>query len=253
MSAYRLHDYDDDELLELTEEQRARLIEVECANRGLPLAPKQPVAPVKPEAQPDLQCFRLDVPTLYFKDKEAALAVASFLGLQPVFDTRGLGRTTWAAPYTLVPVDDRVYDVRAERHWTSEHYAAHAHVLNKYTDDKAEYDRLKKEFDEDTRKRSDVINELAERLSQIRERKDMEAAIVMRFAEYVDLAGGDQQVALRFLLKANTRWDESFVRNVLASIIHDEQGVPEHVHTEEAEARGNAAGEDGSDDDLAAC
>ena len=207
----RVWDYTDDELLSLDDEQLATLINLECAHRGLPLLGKKPTAPEPLTAKPDLQCYTVEARTMHFTDKEAALRVAEFLNQQPRKETVSCIRGKWGPPYTL-KLDETPVAVGSTTHWTQEHYEEHAKELKEYTTLKSAFDTEDKQYQEDEKKRQDVIEEVRERLSRIREERADQAAIRSRFAEYVELAGGDRQIALNFLLKASTRWSDAFIR-----------------------------------------
>lgn len=213
-----------EELLALTEEQVHKYIQLEYAEKGVPLEAHRPVPPEPVNAGPDDTCYT--VAGLRFSDRDYAEEAADFLNRIPRLTTEGLVYS-WREPWRLVPENDEL-TVQTERHWTSEHYKRHESALTRYKEEKEEYDRALREF-ESTRDARLEAQKLVRGLVQ--EARDLERdreAVRSQFQEYLNLADGDSAMALRFLLKA-TKHDEQFVCETLKmEEDHGEETVTEY-------------------------
>ena len=138
----RLTEYTNVELVALTEEELTNLVNTECAHEGAPLLSLvAPIAPVKPGVVPNAPCYIIDVPTLRFGEHIHAQAVADYLNQNMKLDVESIGKSTWGAPYQLVP-SERECTVKAEAHWTPEYYAENQEALETYERLKTQFDKL---------------------------------------------------------------------------------------------------------------
>ena len=123
----RYDDYEDHEILQMTDEDIDKLIEIECAVAGAPLKSEQPKMPETCTAEPDVLTYTVNAGTLRFADEQVALRVAAFLSDLPLLDRKSLsGR--WDGPHCLVPEND-IPRVQVERNWSAEHFAAHGKAV----------------------------------------------------------------------------------------------------------------------------
>ncbi len=212
-----IEDLSQEELLALDDEMRVVMIDRECAKDGVPLLPKIQDAPVKPDIEPDVTAFSVDA-TMRFGRKEDADHIAMELATLQRFTTDYLlGTYSYSGPKCLTPLDkDDVNDVRVnlEHFWSREKYDLHRVELQAYTDAKKEWDTEKKEYNDILKKRERAISFVQDLIGSAYDKRNLEQSIRTTFEEYKSLAGGDEEIALGFLIKAG-RWNEDDIRDTL--------------------------------------
>lgn len=210
----RLHELTPEDLMALTMEQIDELVSVECAHRGVPLPTQAPAPPEPCSAQPDVQCFRVNV-DVRFGSREEAEAFVQYLHGLCILDTASLGGRSWEGPYELIPRDpDTDGQISQERHWTPAHHLQHAKALERYKRDKEAYDKNRREFESTNSERTIVTREVWGAIEEARDAHQTAEHLRSRFLDYCKIADGDEAVALKFLLAA-TPHDEEFVRTTL--------------------------------------
>lgn len=208
----RIHDLSQQQLLDLTDEDINRYVDLECAVEGVALLPDLPDAPAAPEAQPDLPVYR--VSGFMFMDRDKAEEVAEYLNRQPRMTTTYIkGPHDWRGPETVEPETSPI-EVSTSRYWSRSYYQQHAAALDGYRTAKEAWDKKKSEHDcivEGRKAHEDAVHEIVGRAW---DKHHMERNIHATFERYKKLADGDHNTALRFLLDSN-RWD---VDDVMATV-----------------------------------
>lgn len=210
----RLDEYTNEELVALDEDAISHLINVECANEGAPLMFVQaPAPPSKPDVEPDVMCYTVEVRDLHYATAEEAQTVANFLHNTRRLTTESIGKSSWGAPYQLVP-HDSAPAVKTERHWSAAHYHANQRELEAYDEEKGKFDTEQREFRKLREARDTVCRNVTARIDEAREEQRLRERIRSQFDEYCGLTNGDRELALTFLLKTG-QFVEDVVRTTL--------------------------------------
>lgn len=210
----RYCDYEDHEILGMSEDDIDKLIEIECAMAGAPLRMDPPTAPTPSQIEPDVTTYTVSAGTLRFADKEKALAAVEFLNGLSRLRTESIIPRSYGAPYRVEP-DDSELSVGTERHWSDVHYATHAKAIKDAKAAKDEYDRARREYDEAHKKREASVKDVYDYVRHVRDRDADRRHCRQTFASYLELAEGNQDIALSFMLKTAERYDEAFIRETL--------------------------------------
>ena len=212
-----IEDLSQNELLQLDNDMCVVMIDRQCAKDGVPLLPSLRDAPVKPDVEPDVTAFEVRA-TLRFGRKEDADHIAMELATLQRFETDYL-LGGWSGPKCIKILDpDARDDIRIDlqRFWSREKYDAHRVELQAYEAAKKEYDGEKKEYDDISKKRESAITYVGDLIYSAHEKHNLEKRIQAAFEKYKLLAGGDEEMALGFLIKA-ARWSEEDIRATLAT------------------------------------
>lgn len=194
----------DDELIELSDAQIQRYIDLRCAEGGVPLLPPAPQPPDFLEPQPDLPIFGFA--GLYFTDKGVALAVLKAVNEAPSrMNLEYMKKDRWSFDYNkpiAVPAlepeelkDTMVFSQRAGAEYAAVNVAAEA--------EKSNYDQLKREFDEIAAKRTSIEIPIRDRIAEAAKRSRRRERLRGEYARYLELAEGNPQVAANFLAAAH--------------------------------------------------
>lgn len=210
----RLADHTPEELLALTEDQVYTLIDVECANVGAPIAGVVPTPPEPCEGKPNVTAYKVVVGDLFFSDMREADDVVEYLMEKRRLKTSSFnGEYSWQGPCHLVQQEDAI-TVEQERHWTQEHHDKHKRDLERYKQQKEDYDSNMGDYNSAITKRSTIEDGVWRRVREAQTTANDQAKLRAQFTEYCKIADEDKKLALQFLLKA-TPYDESFVRTTL--------------------------------------
>lgn len=189
---------DEAQLIALTEPELENLIDIECAERGIPMLPPEPVLPEEPLIPYDIVAFSIG--HWEFKNREDAEAVAALVNGKP--------RAKYSYDYKLADNDFVGWTIEeraqiAEKPILSavQRLATKADRL-KHKAAKDEYDRLRNEHREILDKRAEVGDEVRERYWAALRRQRARDEHRAYFARYLEMANGDRRVAFRFFEKS---------------------------------------------------
>lgn len=243
----RYDDYEDHEILQMTDEDIDKLIEIECAVAGAPLRMAIPVAPPASTIEPDVTTYTISLGTLRFADKETALRAVDFINGLPRLNQVSIVPHSYSGPYRVEP-DTAPETVGTERNWSQEHYARHAQAVGDAKKAKAEFDSAQREYSEAQKKRESSVRAVRDHVAQIRDRETNRRHCRQQFAEYLELAEGQQEIALGFMLKTAERYDEAFIRETL-NFPKTETLTKEDPEDGTEQEKGRAAADDGRGED----
>lgn len=198
----RLEEMNRDELLQLTDDTMAILIDLECAYKGAPLSVAAPLYSEVPEIpEPDVLYY--EVAGMKFKDKTEANALAEFInGLGSQMDTSydysipGYGRYN----YVSEKRPDPVY-VDAARTYSLNTYSELKEIIRQRATAEEENKKIRAEFEGQQKSRADVIKEIREaiRRAQVEAYEIQEKAKL--YNRYLFLAGGNVETATKFYIE----------------------------------------------------
>jgi hypothetical protein len=197
----RIYDITDAEVLALTDEQINRFVDIECANEGVPLLPDYPVAPeYDDEPAPDATVYGVSGVSGYFANQEQALSViAALAGCEIVSVGYGSpkvikSRESWEEkPSTLTEVAA----------WSESGYDAQREVIENNKRKKAEYDSLLSDYRSALDKRNKTSSAVYSHIEEIRATESRRQVLAREFDRYKELADGDADIAVKFLLAAH--------------------------------------------------
>jgi hypothetical protein len=210
----RYDDYEDHEILQMSEDDIEKLIEIECAVSGAPLKMEVPVAPEASTVEPDVTTYTVSIGTLRFAQKETALAAVDFLNGLPRLSQLSIIPHSYGQPYRVEP-DTSPEVVGTERNWSAEHYARHAQAVGAHRRAKEEYDGAQRAYLDAQKKRESAVRAVRSYVEGIRAKEADRRHCRQTFASYLDLAEGNQDIALGFMLRTAERYDEAFIRETL--------------------------------------
>lgn len=194
----RFEELTDEEVLALTQDEVTRWIDVECAHEGAPLLPPRPMAPTPIMFEPDVTVFL--VGNIYFGSADDAAKAAALMAPMARFNVN----------YVSGPRFDKIAMPSCDDLTVSTVRAFSAERWDVIKSDMARYEELKKQFEADSleyqkaSERRDVIaSDIHGRVERVRGQERRRARMREEFARYVDLAGGDQTIARRFLVAAH--------------------------------------------------
>jgi len=196
MTPQRFDDLDDATVLQLTADQISRWIDITCAIEGVPLLPAEPVMPESVDFTPDTIAYELD--GLIFRNAEDAATVLTLLRSMTMY---GSSYCNWPGyKRALTPKTGFVVDMKeffSPARWDTIKAAGAdaSRQENLYNAAMIEYNKI-------IEARRHIVDSISERVEAVHQREGQRDRIRTEFARYLDLANGDQAIALRFLLNA---------------------------------------------------
>lgn len=218
----------DEELKALGQDQCAlnNTIDLECAVEGVALPPDCPNEPDKPIAEPDTIFYsvRFDVMLDNQEDADKVKSIIDELCLRSYRTTYASGSYEHHGPMSAdLESDPGSVVITRNKLWSQAHYAKHRDELARYVRAMSEYDDDHKSFAHARDERKELEDKVLKEVKRATEALDVTIKIKRDFDRYVELAGGDKVVALRFYMNAHKDHDESELRELL--------GVTEAVQT----------------------
>lgn len=217
-----LEDLSDFEISELTESQIARCRSFAAMTLGIAIPPEPPTLPPKPEIErvtvhkvtlgEPLDGYVRDV-EIAFETIEAATAAAECLRkLNPL-----LFRQEYIHNATQ-PTTTRVGEIAivAAQVATAESFAKNRAALESWSATSRIVDEATKRLDDAKKKLAAETKWIDEKIATARSRALVVDAVRRTFAQYLDLAGGDRETAIKFLraaytiedLEIESRWND---------------------------------------------
>ena len=211
----RFNELDKKELVNLTEKEIQRLIDLECAESGVPLPVACPDPPVKPVVTPTVEVFEVHVSTLRFKSREAAEHWVDELNQLDLLETYYLkGGYSYSGPQGIKPKDEVNFKMDKVTYWKPEEYELNKHVLEAYEENKKRWEKQKKEYDSTSSGRSECAETVREAVNEAYREHNTAEQIRNVYEQYLELAKNDHIIALDFLFKTK-QWDEETVNAAL--------------------------------------
>lgn len=192
----------DKELLELTNEQVDYYIKLKKAENGVRILeePEIPKYREIPETDVVLYC----VAGRCFLNQEIATEIANKINehisesYKADYDYYNGGSETKYARLD----DSSIEDVRIERVYDKKTYDSIRDVVASNKKIKEQYEKIKGEYDDETAKAKELVDNIYDAISQARERLEQFNEYKIRIVEYLRLANGNVEVAWNFFDKA---------------------------------------------------
>ena len=192
----------DDQLHELDSDAAEWYIDRICADVGVKLLPPSPPPPPeRPTVSKSVRHYV--VAGLRFSSDEAAKRVASAINVEAEYrrTLEHIGRR-WSGPTCDTRDAEPTVDVTTEQVYNRAECEEQDGIEERTKAAKDAYDTAKREYDAVYADRSRVARTVYDRISEAHTVIGRREQIRREFARYVELAGGDQTIAARFLWKA---------------------------------------------------
>jgi hypothetical protein len=179
-----------DEIIALYRDDIERLIDIACAETGIPLRDLAPVAPVEPESERVLNSYKII--NVVFKTRESAEALQDCLRK----NFRNILRMDYSKPseYRL-KIEDYAYS-------TDEEIKAQNKEDDLYNKEFAEYKALKDKYDTHLAQRQEVADPILDIYDEAVAKEQVRQMLRREAARYLELAEYNASVAKNFLQKA---------------------------------------------------
>lgn len=190
----------DEEILDLTDEQIERYVDLACAQEGVPFLPPEPKKPEETAIEPDRSIYK--VLGIEFGNKEDAQRVADLLLDCEVLATEYLPGASYKHRGASRK-DATEITVDAARVFTAERWDSVRQEAQAYEAAKRQYDADMKEFKEASNRRSEASEWIYDRLQEARSKGYRRDNLRRDYERYLQLADGDERTAARFLADAH--------------------------------------------------
>jgi len=191
----------DNELLSLSQEDIDWYIELKKAETGIKII-KCPETPIYREIpKTDLKLY--DVLGLNFESLEDATDIANFVNtkISSAFNIHSDYWNSRSEKYAE-PYNGKLAEVKIESVYKQETYNSIKDVIlsNKKIEDS--YNELKREYDDEQDKSQEIINNIYNKISDARERRNKFIEYIDRIKDYLRLSNGNEDIAWNFFTKA---------------------------------------------------
>jgi hypothetical protein len=176
-----------DEIIALDRDDIERLIDIACAETGIPLRDLAPVAPVEPKSERGLNSYKII--NVVFKTRESAEALQDCLRK----NFRNILRMDYSKPseYRL-KIEDYAYS-------TDEEIKAQNKEDELYNKEFAEYKALKDKYDTHLAQRQEVADPILDIYNEAVAKEQVRQMLQRESGRYLDLAEGNVEIAVNFL------------------------------------------------------
>lgn len=186
------------ELLALTPQGIADLIDFECAVAGIPLLPSFPVKPVKPAFVKDVTLY--NVSGLHFIDETEAMNVMKVLLDCNLVDTNGWGDTTRTCELS----EYNKPKVETTQVYSQEQYSRIEQDIKYFNKLEDDYNQEMSEYNRILKLREEIAAEIQNKVDDLQLREARKEALITMFERYLTLADGNKAIALKFLNNAQS-------------------------------------------------
>lgn len=197
----RFNEMDETELLSLTDDQIMKLINYECALEGVPMLPPAPGAkPSIAMAEPDAQVF--EIAGIFTMDSEHAIRILDAFNSGALYMESYPGsdyNTKYLEPLTSDKYGKpkiETKNIHSPEQW-DKIKAEYAQISGKLK----EWEKIDKEYSSALKERTSITDDVYGAILEARQHSYNRDCIRADFARYLELAEGNQRIALNFLEK----------------------------------------------------
>lgn len=208
----RLEDYTREELINITDEEKKLLIEIEAMCEGVEI----PDTPKYIEEQfvdrPDMEVYEIEVGDLIYTSKEEAEKVISFLNST----SRGTLDYKYETGYDrkYYKSNDDLVSAKSIRVYSDEKYRQISNLLKANKNAKEVNDKLKNEYINAIKGYNNIVAEVQEAIDNAVYAKQTEERYRTAYDRYIELANGDKEVAQTFFKNTYEYLDEDVIEAV---------------------------------------
>ena len=205
----KIEDLSDDEVLSLTDEEVKATILYRMAEAGIPVLP-EPAVPVYDDVPgPDVQVY--EIAGVMFTDRDAAEKVQAAIMEGQASRVRLDYGSSYENKYVMPDRSDQ--DVTTRTAYSQESHALHKEMLDRNSRRRNAYDTEQTAWRRAEREAESIRAGVLDRVREAEDKARQIEFLQGRYAEYIEIAGGDKEMALEFLKKAfpgqvdATTWD----------------------------------------------
>lgn len=202
----RITDLSDAEILDTVSKPAMfdRLVDLECAIRGIPLLPAHPGArPKKPESSAVASFYKVG-DWCFSSPTQAETVIDAILAAGPI---KIKSESGMQVAFSMPTTDYYYPKVESKKAICADDYKDIKEEAESINAKIKEYDSLLNDYDEVNKQRQTVIREITERHDIALEVQYALDRINQDIARYTDLAEGNQEIAIKFLM--DSRKDSS--------------------------------------------
>lgn len=202
-----LNDYTGAELEELDEQQVQRLIDLECADAGLPFAPEAPSPYVPLKQERDVRLYQVGKTDVLVSKREDAEAISRFLAKHELWTNAG----DWRYSYNTVAkraTDD--LEVSVVDTYSPARMQERKDALAHDAELKAAHEKATTEYEKACDARNNVSANVWKIMHQAWAFKSERESLLRQLDRCIELADGNNAIGLRFFEKAHTGYKKFF-------------------------------------------
>jgi hypothetical protein len=194
----------EEQLLALDYDQKQLIIDLECAQQGLPLLPDAPGPKPEVTAIKEDSCV-YDVAGVAVLVMEEAHEILAFLAKFPLVQRQYSGPS-----YYINPLESDNYNypkVAKIPTFTKTFLEQSKDLIKRNTQILAEWEKQEKEYKNAIADRKSIISELEDLIESARDSYYKREQLRSKFQRYLSLAKGDREVAVNFLKAVESLFD----------------------------------------------
>jgi hypothetical protein len=199
MDMRTISEYNQEQLLSITDEDIEKVIDFQCALEGVPLLPERPVEPTKLEIAPDVTVY--EVAGFVFKEKESAEIVQQAINGQVMVKIDYDYNLGYDYKY-VTSVNDNAAAIAANKYLSLAAFDEAKSEIAKYTAEYKQFDGLNKIYQDVSSQRQDIADRVWNAVYDARRIRDDKLNAMKRFERYVGMADGDKELANKFFADA---------------------------------------------------
>lgn len=193
----RLNEMTNGELLELTDEEKTNLIDLECAHGGVALLPP---LPEKVEvSKPEKDMIIYEIPSFYLQNKDDADMIVDLVESRQM----KMADYDWSGSERIFKEKSMEIKISCKKCYSK-------NTLDKYKSDNKEaleakkaYDTLKDLYNDIRSDRKDIVEDIYGKINEAWKEKSRKDSLQISFDRYLSLAENNATTALKFLRDAN--------------------------------------------------
>lgn len=205
-----LVDYSQEELVNLTDDEKQTLFLLECAERGVPLPDTIPAYMPSPDERDDLKedmtifsiaIGRYSSDKAYFKSLEDAQEVVKLIKSKATHVDHDYRNDS--SKYFLSDKDVDEFSIETTKVYSQNKYNEVKEELSVYEKQKGVVDANNRRRSESMKKQEEVMTEIDNAIYEAQRVISRTAELKTLFDKYKKMANGDYDIAVRFLLNAH--------------------------------------------------
>jgi hypothetical protein len=184
------------ELINVTQDDISRYVDLACAEEGIPLLPEQ--APIAPDAEAvadDMTVY--EIAGILFPRREDAQKVCDLVATLEHGSTNYISGPSYRQKYE--PTEGDSVSVQTRRLLSPQKAASLKGAILVIERAKKEYQDTKKEYDRIVEARAEIVTRIDEAVRKAQSAQWRRDGLMKEYQRYLDLAQGIKTIALRFL------------------------------------------------------
>lgn len=194
-----LDDYTGAELETLSDEQVEKLVNLECADAGVPFAPDPPDTYVPPPQEYDVTLYSVGKTGIMSLSRETAESISEFLKKLTLWKVEA----NWRHGYNqaATPMDDDM-DVAKVQAYSESALGKRSEALKRAKEDKDQAEKVQKEYADVIDRRGKIADSVWSVIHSARRFSYQRDECIRQLDHCVELADGDATIGMRFFEKS---------------------------------------------------